>query len=185
MVQLQLFIEGKEVELHENESVTLTQTLQDVLDIQKVYTDYTRTFNVPASKVNNDIFKHFQNPAIVGNNTRGKRLAELQLNYRPFRTGRIKLESVQVKNGTPVNYRVTFFGNTIQLKDVIGNAMLSDLTVFNVGITHSASNVKTLLQDGIDKNIEGEDIEDAIIYPLISAEKRLYYDSGEGCSRYI
>lgn len=179
MVQLQLFIEGKEVELHENESVTLTQTLQDVLDIQKVYTDYTRTFNVPASKVNNDIFKHFQNPAIVGNNTRGKRLAELQLNYRPFRTGRIKLESVQVKNGTPVNYRVTFFGNTIQLKDVIGNAMLSDLTVFNVGITHSASNVKTLLQDGIDKNIEGEDIEDAIIYPLISAEKRLYYDSGE------
>lgn len=179
MVQLQLYIEGKQVELHDNESVTLTQTLQDVLDIQKIYTDYTRTFNVPASKTNNAIFKHFHNPAIVGNNTRGKRLAELQLNYKPFRTGRIKLESVQVKNGTPVNYRLTFFGNTIQLKDILGESMLNDLTVFNVGITHSASNVKTLMQDGVDKIIDDEDVVDAIIYPLISSSGRLYYDSGE------
>ena len=179
MVQLQLYIEGKQVELHDNESVTLTQTLQDVLDIQKIYTDYTRTFNVPASRANNAIFKHFQDPAIVGNNVRGKRLAELQLNYKPFRTGRIKLESVQVKNGTPVNYRLTFFGNTIQLKDILGESLLSDLYIFNFPLTHSASNVKTVMQDGIDKIIDDEDVPDTIIYPLISSSGRLYYDSAE------
>ena len=179
MVQLQLFIEGQEVELHDNESVTLTQTLQDVLDIQKIYTDYTRTFNVPASKVNNSIFKHFQNPSIVGNNTRGKREAELQLNYKPFRTGRVKLEGAQMKNGSPVNYRLTFFGSTIQLKDIIGEDTLSDLSVLNYNIRYDATTVKNVMQDGVDLNVYGEDITDAFIYPLISSKARLYYDSGE------
>ena len=39
MLHLQLFIEGQEVELHENESIVLTQTLQDILDREKVFTD--------------------------------------------------------------------------------------------------------------------------------------------------
>ena len=58
-IQLQLFIKDEELELHDNESVTLTQTLQDILDLSKVFTDYTRTFNVPASKTNNKILKHY------------------------------------------------------------------------------------------------------------------------------
>ena len=64
MVHLQLHIEDVPVELHDNEGMTITQSLQDVLDIQKIYTDYSRTFNVPASKVNNKIFQHFHNPEI-------------------------------------------------------------------------------------------------------------------------
>ena len=61
MTELQLYIEGQEVELHDNESVVLKQALQDVRGLDKVYTDFTRTFNVPASTVNNKLFKHFYN----------------------------------------------------------------------------------------------------------------------------
>jgi hypothetical protein len=179
MLQLQLFIEGKQVELHDNESISLTQTLQDVLDVQKVFTDYTRTFNVPASKENNKIFKHFHNPAIVGNLIQTKRPAELFLNYKPFKVGKIKLESVEVKNHSPVNYRITFFGNTVELKDILGEALLSDLDILSTNLTYRASDVKTYAQDGIDLIVQGEDVADAVIYPLISKERRLYYDSGE------
>ena len=42
-----------EVELFQDESVTLTQTLQNIKDISKVVTDFTNTFAVPASKNNN------------------------------------------------------------------------------------------------------------------------------------
>ena len=59
MLQLQLYIEGQEVELYKDESITLTQSIQDIKDISKVFTDFTKTFNVPASKANNKIFKHF------------------------------------------------------------------------------------------------------------------------------
>ena len=52
MLQLQLYIEGKQVELYKDESVNLTQSIQDIKDISKIFTDFTRTFNVPASKSN-------------------------------------------------------------------------------------------------------------------------------------
>ena len=51
MISLQLYIEGQQVELHDNESVVLKQSIKDVQDLEKVFTDYTRTFNVPASTV--------------------------------------------------------------------------------------------------------------------------------------
>ena len=59
MLALQLYIQGQEIDLYEDESVTLVQSIQDVKDIEKVFTDFTRTFSVPASKVNNKIFQHF------------------------------------------------------------------------------------------------------------------------------
>ena len=55
MLNLQLYIEGTEVELFKDESVSLTQTLQNVKDISKIFTDFTKTFNVPASKENNTL----------------------------------------------------------------------------------------------------------------------------------
>ena len=61
MLNLQLYIEGTEVELFKDESVSLTQTLQNVKDISKIFTDFTKTFSVPASKTNNILFKHFYN----------------------------------------------------------------------------------------------------------------------------
>ena len=57
--KINTFLEGKEVDLFKDESVTLTQSLQDVKDIEKVFTDFSRTFSVPASRENNKIFGHF------------------------------------------------------------------------------------------------------------------------------
>jgi len=48
MVQLQLYIEGQEVEMFKDESFTLTQSIQDIRDISKVFADFSRTFTVPA-----------------------------------------------------------------------------------------------------------------------------------------
>lgn len=179
MVELQLFIDGQQVELHDDESVSLTQTLQDVLDVQKVFTDYTRTFNIPASKTNNKIFKHYYNPAVRGTSVYLKKDAELYLNYKPFKTGKIRLESVEVSNHSPVNYRVTFFGNTVVMKDLIGDQTLSDISLLNTSLTYDATKVKEQMQDGIDISVDGEDVADAVIYPLISKERRLYYDSSD------
>ena len=77
MLNLQLYIEGQEVDLFQDESVVLTQTIQDVKDIEKVFTDFSRTFSVPASKINNKIFQHFYNYHIIGFDARKKKDAEL------------------------------------------------------------------------------------------------------------
>ena len=61
MIALQLYIEGQEVELFKDESITLSQSIQDVKDISKIFLEFSQTFSVPASKTNNKLFKHFYN----------------------------------------------------------------------------------------------------------------------------
>jgi hypothetical protein len=180
MIALQLYIEGEQVELHDDESVVLNQSIQDVRDIKKVFTDFTRTFNVPASKTNNKIFKHYYNFDISGFDARNKKNASLYLNYKTFKTGKIKLEGVQLKNNKPVNYRLTFYGNTIELKDILSEDKLANLDVFEtVKLTYSGSQILTDMQSGKTVNIDSDEMDDAIIYPLITHTDRLYYDSGE------
>ena len=50
MRRLQLYIGTDRVDLFKDESVSLTQTIQNVKDIAKVFTEFTQTFSVPASK---------------------------------------------------------------------------------------------------------------------------------------
>ena len=177
MIQLQLYIEGQQVELHDNESVTLTQSLQDVLDLQKIFTDFSRTFNVPASKVNNKIFKHFYNPSIQGFDARSKKESELYLNYKPFKSGKIKLESVQMKGNSPINYRITFFGKTIELKDILGKDKLSSLTNITDGIRYDATTIKARMQSAYQISVGDATVEEAVIYPIVTHTNRLVYDS--------
>ena len=133
MLRLQLYIEEQEIELFKDESISLTQSIQDVRDISKVFTDYTKTFSVPASRVNNKVFKHFYNFNIDGYDPRYKKSAQLHLNYKLFKKGKIKLETAELRNNKPHTYKVTFFGDTINLKDSLDEDQLSVLTELNVG----------------------------------------------------
>ena len=128
MQKLQLFINDTQVDLFNDESVSITQTVKNVRDIEKVFTDFTKQFTIPASKENNKIFKHYYNYHITnGFDGRKKVSADIQLNNLPFRKGKLKLDGVDMRNNAPFAYRVTFFGNTVNLKDLIGEDELSDL----------------------------------------------------------
>lgn len=188
MVQIQLYVENdqgvlEEVELYKDESVTLTQSIQEVTDIEKLFTDYSKTFNVPASKTNNKFFKHFYNYNIEGFDGRRKKVAELHLNYKPFKKGKIKLEGVQMKNNEPHTYKLTFFGNTITIKDLFGDdklTILSNLNRFN--FVYNDTNIEAYLSNGLDQNLYDKQINDAIIFPLISHTHRWVYSSDSGYS---
>ena len=180
MVQIQLFVDGQEVELYKDESVTLTQSIQDILNIEKVFTDYSRTFNVPASKTNNKIFKHFYNYYVDGFDARNRVDAELHLNYKPFKKGKIKLEGAQLKNNEAQTYKLTFFGQTITLKEKFGEDQLGSLTQLdNFSFAYNDTNIETYMTDGLDTNIGSHQIEDGIVFPLITHTDRLIYDSGD------
>jgi len=129
---IQLYIEGQRVDMFKDESVSITQSIQNVKDIAKVFTEFTKTFTLPASKANNKIFKHYYNFDITGGfDARTKKDATLELNYLPFKKGKIKLEGVDLQNRKPKSYRITFFGNTVTLKDLLGEDKLSALTELN------------------------------------------------------
>ena len=160
------------MDLFDDETVSLTQSIQNVRDIAKIFTDFSKTFTLPASKNNNKIFKHYYNYDIDnGFDARTKKDAIIELNNLPFTNGKIKLEGVGLKNNKPNTYRITFFGSTVTLKDTIGEDKLSSLDLSAFNKTYSPSQIQSSLQ--------ADPASNDVIAPLITHTRPLYYDSSE------
>ena len=86
-MKLQLYIEGQRVEMFKDENVSMTSSVQNIKDISKVFTDFTQSFNIPGSPVNNLIFKHWYKPEIDGFDARTRKTATMELNFQPFKRG--------------------------------------------------------------------------------------------------
>ena len=135
----------------------------------KVFTEFTQTFSVPASSVNNKIFQHYYNFDIeFGFDARNKADARLELNDLPFKTGLIALQGVDLKNNLAHTYKITFYGNTVNLKDVLGADQLASLIELNqYSLEYNYTNVKAKLEAGAGP----------LIAPLLTHTNRLFYDS--------
>jgi len=170
------------VEFFDFESIEITSTVQDFRDIGKVFTDYSKTFNVPASSNNNKIFKHYYNASIVdGFDARIKQKAEIHINGIFWKTGYVRLTKSLISSGKAKSYSVTFFGSLTNLSNVIGNAELSDLSSLNkYNHEYDMDNVYDGFTQGLqldgDTMNNGDDRD--IIYPAISANDKWYYESG-------
>lgn len=185
MNTIQLYIEGQRIEMFDDESVNIVQSIKNVKDVSKVFTEFTKQFTVPASKENNKIFKHYYNFDIVGGfDARIRKDASIELNNLPFKTGKIRLDGVDMKSNKPHAYRVTFFGSVVELKDVLGEDKLFSLTSstyspnysldlnFNYDSTTIKNNLLTLHATDATSVVRT-----GISLPLITHSQRLYYDS--------
>jgi hypothetical protein len=174
MRKVDLYIETVEnsgnyskIELFNNEEITVSSSIQNVNDISKIFTDYSQSFTVPSSVVNNKIFEHFYNndvDTLLDHNLR--RNAYIEIDYMPFRTGKIQLEKAMVKNNQNENYSITFYGETLSLKDKFGDAKLKDLDYSFVTTTYSGSDVQSRITDTTDYDMR---------FPLISSQRRWTY----------
>ena len=174
MQKLQLYIGSERIDLFKDEQVSFNQSIQNIKDPAKIFTEFTQTFTVPASKNNNKIFQHYYNYDIVnGFDARNKVDGRIELNNIAFKQGYIRLEGVDLKLNKAYAYRITFFGETVNIKDLLRDtklAALGDLDQYN--LNYDSATVKARLQ-----NASGP-----ILCPLITSgasgeESRLFYNS--------
>ena len=174
MQKLQLYISNERIDLFKDEQVSFNQSIQNIKDPAKIFTEFTQTFTVPASKSNNKIFKHYYNFNITGGfDGRNKVDANIELNNVAFKQGYIRLNGVDLKLNKAYAYRITFFGETVNIKDILREdklANLNDLNQYN--LNYDASNVKARLQSA----------SGPILCPLITSgasgeESRLFYNN--------
>jgi hypothetical protein len=170
MQKIQLYIESQRVDLFEDESVKITDTIQNIKDPAKIFTTFSRQFTIPATKVNNQLFDHYYNFNIInGFDARKKVDAVIELNDLPFRIGKVALTGVELKNNKADSYKITFFGSTVDIKDLIGEDNLNLLPLSQFDQIYNNSE----LIFGLGKNPATNDV----IVPLISHTQRLFYDS--------
>lgn len=116
------------LDLFDDEKVSVEDSIQNVKDISKIFTPFTRDFKVPASYENNKLFKHYYNLNVSnGFDARIKTEALIKVGGFDYRKGFLRLISVGLKDSQPSYYKVTFQGDISTLKDLLEDKELKDL----------------------------------------------------------
>ena len=167
-----LFINGELLDQYKDESVDIVSSVLDVSDITKNTGDYSKGFTVPASKNNNRIFKHWYNASIDnGFDARTKVEGSIDIDGVPFKLGTFRLNQCNIVKGRIESYKINFFGKLPNIKDTLGDDLLSDINFVKFDHEWEGNNIK--------KGLRGELLSlterDLIYTPM--ASKRYFYDS--------
>jgi hypothetical protein len=164
-----LFVEGVQVELFNDEQISVNSSVQNISDISKVFTDFSQSFTVPASPHNNNIFQYFYESDLeqtIDQNLRRNAFIEIDLTF--FRRGKIQLEKSNVKNGQVDSYTVTFYGDVLALKDKFGEDKLNNLDLSSLEFLFNGTEIYDRITDlATDYDVR---------YPLIANTRRWTYN---------
>jgi hypothetical protein len=110
-MRFSLVIEGRPVDLFNDETIQLTRAIKDFLTTA-ARTDFTQQFNIPSTAVNDPIFQNYfdENSVLSGWNAFLKLDAIIYIHSIPIFNGCIELTGVEFKNGLPRQYNLIFYG---------------------------------------------------------------------------
>lgn len=127
-MRLTIFIKDQKIDLFKDEVIELNSSIANTDDITSINSDYSKTFTVPASENNNQIFKHYYQADIDNTfDSRIKTDGHIEFDGVLFRLGGFRLEKVSVKDNKPDAYTISFSGKLPNIKARIGNDLISDL----------------------------------------------------------
>lgn len=165
----QIYNEFTKLDLFKDESVSITDSIQNVKDPSKIFAPFSQQFSVPASKNNNKVFKHYYNGKIENSyDARYKGDALIQLNGLNYKIGKFSLTSVELKNNVAYSYKLVFTGESVEFKDLLAENELSYLDYPDtLNFDYDSNFVKSKLRG----SAEGDDL----VFPLITHSKNMRY----------
>jgi len=171
MRKVQIYVNNKRVDLFNDEKIVVKSSVQDIADIAKVFTDFSQSFTLPASDNNNEIFGFYYNNDNDSFDANTRVDARIEIDFNKFRKGKLQLEGTTIKNNQIESYKVTFYGDVVTLKDVIGEAKLRDLDYSSISQNYSGSDVQDSITDTTFRDIR---------FPLISSDRIWTYNNSSG-----
>lgn len=171
MLKVSIYVEGKQLELFKDEQIEINSTVQNIADISKTFSDFSQSFTVPASNINNDIFQHYYNTDVDGNfNPNIRVLGYIELGSMPYKYGLIQLEDVKLKNQKPYAYTIRFFSATLNLSDLFKEDELGILDLSAYDHNFDTSIFDALYTESI---ADGD-----VYYPLITSLRNYVIGNG-------
>jgi uncharacterized delta-60 repeat protein len=171
-LQIRCYVEGnqKYVDMFPNETMQINTSFAEIQDITKKNSAYSKQFNLPGSKNNNDVFNYFYefSSTYTDFNPKLKFEAEVLLNGYEIATGYIRLNSVSVNKLEKV-YSITFYNGVGDLVANIKDKFLYDLDLSE--LTHPM-NVTVVEKSQYDPNL----------YLLHTTDQRASYPYEDGRS---
>ena len=165
----EIYDDYTKLELFKDESVSITDTIQNVKDPAKIFAPFSQQFSVPASKHNNKFFKHYYDSEIQNSfDARFQGDGLIQLNGIDYKIGKLRLTSVELKNNVAYSYKLVFTGETIEFKQILAENELSSLIYpDDLNFEYTSDFVKSRLL--------GSAVNEDVIFPLITHSKNMRY----------
>ena len=137
-------------DLYEDEDIPLTLSVDDFKNAAEKVQSYTKAFNLPATKRNNQIFDNIfeitrSDDGVVFNPYRKTQCQLKQDGFILFE-GYLRLIDIQDKEGE-ISYNVNLYSEVIALADVIGELEFKDLDFTELEHTYNKTNIKNSWND--------------------------------------
>jgi len=149
---MRLFIEGRQVDLSENEVLQVTREIADIREPAQRSSDWSRTFRIPGTSANNKLFGHIfdVNQEQLNNGTQfapdfnpnKKAVALVTVNEVEQLRGFVRLLNISVVRKGQIEYEVSVHGEVADLFAKIRNKKLSELDLSELNHTLSKTAVK-------------------------------------------
>ena len=152
---------------HSDFPLAMTFQISDFKDITSTSGDYSKTFKIPATKNNNQIFKNLYIANIdVDNEVTSKKQCRILVNNLYSQVGLIQVNSVSGYGEKPSHYDCVFFGNNLTWAAGIEDAYMSDIEWGNEGdsLLYSKDNIVATWQYEDSDNSSNS----PIVYPIAS-----------------
>lgn len=165
-----VYIDGTALDMFQDETIVLTRKVKDLQDLKAVTSDYTQSFDLPATDRNNKAFKHYYNVDIVGGfNAHQKSDATIEIDGIQVFNGVLELTSVSFELGKPKNYSVVFYGDNKKLSTAMGEDTLQDVQWDALNHARTSQNI----QNSWNGNLLSGDV----MYPVIAWSEPFNYSS--------
>jgi len=131
MNKFSVVADGKQLDTYDNISVSFNYQIEDILDITKRTTNYSKTITLPGTPFNNKFFKQIFDVNIdtITFNVKKSIPAFIQIGEQNVMTGVLQLLNIIV-NQNSVDYEIVIMG---QLKNILNE--FGELTIRNVDLS--------------------------------------------------
>lgn len=150
MLQIRTIINSqiKYLDLFDDEDITIDYSFAEIQDITSKNSTFSKSFSLPGSKNNNDIFQHYYdvNSSMTDYDIRNVFEASLMFNGMEVIKGYLRLENVAIDVNN-ITYNVVFYSNVGLLTSNIGDKVLADIDFAELDHPYSSSNVQASLYD--------------------------------------
>jgi len=140
MLRIRTTVSGQTffLDTYQNEPVLVNLSFAELQDITKKNSAYSKSFSLPGSKINNQVFNYFYdlNSVPTDFNPNNKYETELLWDGYEILNGNLRLNSVSVADGEIV-YNVTFYNQIGDLMSNIGDQFLFDLDLSDLNHPYS------------------------------------------------
>lgn len=164
------------LDTYKDEPINKNYKQLDLKELSKVFAPFSQSFTLPATPKNRRAFGYFGDTDVIKNNKESKYRSKTYINGVLHSTGFLNVNSLSYKNNKPVSFTAEFATSITNLKDRIGDDLISDLVDETVSIIYNDEYVSSYIDTERTKIVNGVEVK--YFVPLISVNRVWGYDNG-------